>query len=99
MGNVTGMGVRVGMASHQRGQSHTIKAVRRGKVQSRCATYLSMWLHDTGPARFSREGMLFSEIVMDTKIREDVIQCRQSFHVGLQDLPFKKDPITLVLSE
>jgi len=76
MGNVTGMGVRVGMASHQRGQSHTIKAVRRGKVQSRCATYLSMWPCDTGSARFSREGMYFSGIVMDARIRADVIWCR-----------------------
>jgi len=99
MGNVTGMGVRLGMASHQRGESHSVKVVRRGKVQSRHATYLSMWLHNTGSARFSREWMYFSEIVMDAGIREDVIQLRQSFHAGLQDLPFKKAPITPVLTE
>ena len=93
---MTGMGVRLGMASHQRGESNAVKAFGRGKVQSRCTTYLSTWLHDPGSARFSREGMYFSEIVIDSGIREDVIWCRQLFHVGLRDLPFKKAPITPV---
>ena len=99
MGNATGMGTRLGMVSHQIGESHAIKAIGRGKVQSRGATYLSTWPHDTGSARFSREGMHFSEIVMDAGIREDVIWCRQSLHAGLQDLPFLKAPITPVLSK
>ena len=63
------------------------------------ATYLSNWPHDVGSARFSWEGMYFGEMVMDAGIREEVIQWRHSFHAGLHDLPFEREPITPVLSK
>ena len=41
-----------------------------------------MCLCDTGSARFSQDGMYFGEMVIEARIREDVI-LRQSFHAGL----------------
>jgi len=98
MGNATGMGTRFGMVSHQIGESHAVKAIGRGKVQSRCTMFLSMWPCDTGSTRFSREGMYLSEIVMDSGIREDVIQCRQSFCVDCEIYHWRR-PLSPVLSE
>ena len=54
---------------------------------------------NTGSARFSLDGMYFSQTLMEAGIREEVIQQRQSFCAGFQDLLFEKAPITPVLSE
>ena len=87
------------MVSHQIEESHACMANGRAKVQSRRDVYLSMWPHETGSDRLSREGTYTGEIVKDAGIREEVIWCRQSLRVGLWDLPFEKAPITPVLSE
>ena len=56
-------------------------------------------MHDTGSARFSQDGTYTGEIMIDAGISGDIIQQRQLFHAGLQDLLFEKASITAVLSE